>query len=701
MREYRPTASALQGRVLFGAAYYQEYQEAGTLERDLDLMAEANFTVIRVGESTWSRWEPRDGEFDLDWMQPVLDGAHDRGIGVILGTPTYAIPPWLQVKHPEFAIERADGSTIGWGARQEVDFTNPEFRPYAERVIRAILDRYAGHPAVIGFQLDNEPGAHLIHNPHTFAAFLDWLRAKYGDTDTLNREWGLVYWSHEIQEWNELWVPGGNVMPQYQLEWRRFQATLVTEYIAWQAGIAGEYASDEQFLMTCISYERQPVEDDRLVEALDVVAGNPYYLMQDGLAAEKEVARAAPWWTTGVWALFGQGDRMYATTSGRYLVTETAASSIGGPWQNQPPYPGQLAQAALALVARGATMIEYWHWHTLHFGVETYWGGILPHSQRPGRLYREAVDLGAMLHKLGPQLEGFVPDADIAFLYSNDTKWSFQFYPPLPDGNGEADFGSYLRILETFTRGAFEAGLQSRLIHANTLDGADLESFVAAHPVVVAAAFYVATDAQLEFLRAYAEAGGHLVLGIRTGYGDELARARKEVAPGRLADAAGVWYDEYSNITEDVAVTSEDGFPLSDGAAATAWVDGLQLDGAQALARYEHHFHGAFPALTTREVGAGRITYLGTLPNRELARDLASWLVPEPVGAVWTHDPAVTISSGVASDGARLWFVHNWSDRPATAAPPADLTGAVDGSHVTAGTAIQLQPWAAEVFRSI
>jgi beta-galactosidase len=701
MREYRPTSSALEGRILFGAAYYQEYQEAGTLDRDLDLMAEAGFTVIRVGESVWSTWEPRDGEFDLDWLRPVLDGAHSRGIGVIIGTPTYAIAPWLQVKHPEFAIERADGSSVGWGQRQEVDFTNPAFLPYAERVIRRILETYASHPAVIGFQVDNEPGAQLIHNAHTFAAFLDWLRAKYGDVETLNREWGLVYWSHRISDWDELWVPRGNLMPQYQLEWRRFQATLVTDYIAWQARLTGEYASDTQFVMTCISYERPPVEDDRLVEALDVVAGNPYYLMQDGLAIEKEVPRSARWWTTGVWALFGQGDRMYATSHSRFLVTETAASSISGPWQNQPPYPGQLAQAALALVARGATMIEYWHWHTLHFGVETYWGGILPHSQKPGRLYREAAALGAVLGELGPQLAGYEPDSDIAFIYSNDTKWSFDFYPPLPDAAGNPDPDSYLRILETFLRGAFEAGLQSRLIHANALDGADVGDFVAAHPVLVAASFYVATDAQLDFLRAYAEAGGHLVIGIRTGYGDELARARKDVAPGRLAEAAGVWYDEYSNIAEPIAVTSQNGFDTSEGAAATEWVDALQLDGAEPLAQYVHPVHGAYPAVTTTATGSGRITYVGTLPNRQLAQDVAAWLVADPIAGEWTHDPTVTISSGVAASGNRIWFVHNWSDTRATAVAPADLTAAVGGAPVIASATISLEPWDVQVFAQV
>ncbi len=80
-------------RVLFGAAYDHEYQPHDRLTEDLDLMARARFTVIRVGESVWSTLEPDNGRFDLDWLRPVLDGAHERGISVILGTPTYAVPP--------------------------------------------------------------------------------------------------------------------------------------------------------------------------------------------------------------------------------------------------------------------------------------------------------------------------------------------------------------------------------------------------------------------------------------------------------------------------------------------------------------------------------------------------------------------------------------------------------------------------------
>src|SRR5215207_11538994 len=109
----------LPAQVLYGVAYYAEYQPYDRLERDLDLMAAADLTVIRVGESVWTTWEPEEGRFDLDWLEPVLDGAQERGIKVILGTPTYAAPPWLSRRYPEIAAETSTGTRMPWGGRQE------------------------------------------------------------------------------------------------------------------------------------------------------------------------------------------------------------------------------------------------------------------------------------------------------------------------------------------------------------------------------------------------------------------------------------------------------------------------------------------------------------------------------------------------------------------------------------------------------
>ena len=88
---------------------------------------------------------------------------------------------------------------------------------------------------MIGAQVDNEPGMLLFHNHGVFQRFVDELRHTYGDVETLNEAWGLVYWSHKLSTWADLWRPDGNWQPQYDLAWRTFQAKLTTEFIAWQA----------------------------------------------------------------------------------------------------------------------------------------------------------------------------------------------------------------------------------------------------------------------------------------------------------------------------------------------------------------------------------------------------------------------------------------------------------------------------------
>ncbi|TCO35905.1 beta-galactosidase [Kribbella steppae] len=672
----------MQERVLFGAAYYHEYQPHHRLEQDLDLMAEARFSVIRVGESVWSTWEPENGRFDLDWLQPILDGAHDRGIAVLLGTPTYAVPPWLVRLYPEIAGERKTGQRIPWGARQEVDFTHPGFRFHAERVIRKIIGRYADHPAVIGFQVDNEPGNELFHNHGVFQRFVDRLRQKYGDVQTLNDEWGLVYWSHRLSDWADLWTPDGNYQPQYDVAWRQFQADQTTEFIGWQADIVRQYARPDQFVTTCISYDRPAMADDDLVRRLDVTAGNPYYAMQDGLLHPQTTPAKQHWTTSGTWALYLSADRMYSSQQRPFLVTETNAQSIGYPWDNRPAYDGQWRQAAWALVSRGAKMIEYWHWHTLHFGAETYWGGVLPHNGKPGRTYKEVARLGAELETAGALVADLTPDSDVTMLYSLPSKWLMQKYPPLSHEDGSPDERSYHGLFDPFYRGAFDAGLQVRIQHTSQFTGD-----VAEHPVLVVPGLYLADDGLLEQLVAYAAAGGHLVVGPRTGYADSEARARTATMPAGLAAAAGVSYDEFSNLSGELPVSGSR-LALGHDAAGTRWADGLQVDDAEVLATYEHPHFGRWPAITTRAHGSGRITTVGTVPNVPLAAALFRWIAP----STWTDLPSsVTVTSATAADGRRLRFVHNWSWDSVSVDIPAAVHDVLADTSVS--DKLDLGPW--------
>ena len=173
--------------MLYGAAYYNEYMpgdQAARLEKDVDLMKAAGINVVRMGESTWSLWEPEDGQFDYAWMDRIVDAMGKAGIKVILGTPTYSIPAWMAHQHPEI-LAGADRRTVWrlasttYGMRQNMDTDSPAYRFYAERLIRHIAAHYKNNPTVIGWQLDNETSSYDAANPDVFVGFQHYLEKKF------------------------------------------------------------------------------------------------------------------------------------------------------------------------------------------------------------------------------------------------------------------------------------------------------------------------------------------------------------------------------------------------------------------------------------------------------------------------------------------------------------------------------------------
>jgi beta-galactosidase len=695
------TSANLPSGVLFGAAYYAEYQPYDRLTEDLDLMAKADFTVIRVGESVWSTWEPRDGEFNLDWLQPVLDAAHERGIKAIIGTPTYAVPPWLRRKYPETAAHLRTGQPMPYGARQDINHPHPAFRYLAERLIREMVPRYADHPAVIGWQIDNEPGHNLLHNPDVFEGFREYLRDRYGDVQELNRRWGLTYWSHRLHDWADLWTPDGNSTPPYDLAWRRYQAQLTHDYIAWQAELVRSLVPEHHFITTCLALH-QPTQDVAAIGApLDISTTNIYYGPQDGLAvpgADDIHAEPRPSflpWSGTAW-LYLQLDISRGTRQAPFLVAETNATSIGGTAENYPPYRGQLRQVVWALVSRGARMVEYWHWHTQHYGAEMYWGGILGHSLEPGRIYEELSGVAGELKRVGSTLDGLSPHSDVAILVSADSRWAMEFMGPLagPTPTWMGDKQSYERILAAFYRGLFDAGLGVDILAPAQLP-ADPGAAAGRWPVLVVPGLYVADDALLELLSRYADAGGHLVLTPRTGYLTEEGVARHVVMPGLLREAVGAHYLEYTNLARPVGVTAVDPETGITG-EATAWADCLVPEAAQTLARYEHPHLAGYAAVTTNRHGAGRVTYVGTVPDRALSLALANWLAstsiePDP----WRQPPQFSVRCTAADTASRsvLRFVHNWGWEPTRLRLPCAVIDLLAGEGFAAGDTVQLGPW--------
>ena len=365
------------GKPLYGAAYYSEYTPTDRLDEDIRLMKEAGVTVVRVGESTWSLFEPQDGVFEFAWMDRILDAMHKAGIQVILGTPTYSIPSWLAQEHPEVLSQTVDGRQSYYGIRQNMDIYNPTYRIYCERIIRRMMAHFAKHPAIIGYQVDNEVEARGIDNPDYFEGFKAYIREEFqGDLKELNRRWGLNYWGMNINKWEDFYDRKGVTNPSYKVWWERWNRKVTADFLNWQIDLVNEYKRPDQFVTHCFMPGFANIDQVEAMRQMEYPAINVYYTMQDA--------------QDGVWIGYSCDFMRMVSRSHQFLITETNAQGTGWSSRDQwPPYDGQLRQNMYAFLSGGANMVEYWHWATLHYGQETYWRGILGHDGQPNRVYRE------------------------------------------------------------------------------------------------------------------------------------------------------------------------------------------------------------------------------------------------------------------------------------------------------------------------
>ena len=691
--------------LLFGTAYYPEYQGTSHLEEDMSLMRQAHMNVIRVGEGSWSHWEPEDGVFNLDWLEPTLNAALSNGIHAIIGVPTFAIPQWLVRKYPEVALHDDHGKPMPFGWREEHDYSHAAYRFYAERVIRKIVGRYASHPAVIGWQLHNEPGYRIDTSPSIFEGFKDYLRQRYGSIKALNEAWGLVFWSHELSTWDDLWRPEGNCQPQYDIEWRRYQYQLTNQMLHWQRECIEELCRDDQFITVNMALGRTAFDESLSSSELDVASSDIYYQAQDGLNFSNQADNHLPWLPTGSWQISLLSDRTFAVKQRSFLVAETNGGPIGGSADMYPPYPGQLRMAAWQMIARGARMIEYWQWRQLPFGTEMYWGSVLPHDGKPGRSYQEIAALGQQIREHEDVLQGLMPDYDIAMLYSVDSRAGLSYEPPIAQDISQAPHrtrneNAYDQIFESFYRGVFFSGHQARILFDSQLvdiDGPKLSpaKFCVRYPVMIVAGLYLCSDEMQEWLIEYVHSGGHLILGPRSLYADPMAVARADVQPAGLSTLAQADYQESSKLDCDLPVTATGLMPLRNGSCATEWIDCLRNQGADTLVGVDHPFFSGFSAVTSATAGSGRVTLVGTVPNIQLAASILDWALPSDEWANKDQEMEghVTHASAHNADNQRIHWYFNWGWRPSIVSVPGPyLPSSCKGKSPTEKP-IELGPW--------
>lgn len=658
-RAQTPPPGAVLPTVLYGAAYYNEYMPAdlqpGRLEKDIALMKQADISVVRMGESTWSLWEPEDGRFEYAWMDRVVDAMGKAGIKVIMGTPTYSMPTWMAKAHPEFYARPLGGAEVRYGMRQNIDFDNPKFRFYAERVITNLVSHYKDNPAVIGWQIDNETGANGASNDDVFTGFVTHLKQKFGTPEALNKAWLLNYWGQDVNNWADMPQRDNATSTGYKLEWSRWQQMRVTNYLAFQAALVRRSRRPDQFVTQDYgSMMKLDVNEYEVAKTLDVVANNPYHGTQDHM--------------DGAWQAL-QGDFSRSLKHQNFLVTETNAQTLGWDSAGQfPPYDGQLRLDVYTDVSSGANMVEYWHWHSIHSGQETYWKGVLSHDLEPNRAYAEVSRTAHELAEIGPKIVDLKIANQVAILYSVDSSNGISFMPferqqQLGWEPGKAA-GSYNGVLSQLHKSLYQANVGTDFVFPEEIESGSAK--LSQYKLLIVPALYVADDALLKKISDYVHDGGHVLMTFKSGFTNENSAVRWELAPGPLRQAAGFTYQEFSNLEHPLSLKGDPFHVGVDNDKVMDWAEFLQPTTAKPLAFYDHPFFGRWPAITRNGFGSGTLTYEGTMLSDALQEAVV--LDTLRTAGVDAHDAALPASlrakHGVNREGHRIHFFLNYSSVP-------------------------------------
>ena len=654
--------------ILYGAAYYPEYMPYERLDQDVQLMQQAGLTVVRIGESSWGLWEPADGQFEFAWMDRVVDRLNNAGIKIIMGTPTYSIPAWLYKEHPEILITKLGGKKMSYGMRQNTDLSNPTYRFYCERVIRKIVEHYRDNPAVIGYQIDNETGANGAANHDVQTGFINYLMKKFKTVEKLDDVWGLNYWGQRLYNWTEVPPRDGILNPGWKLEWERYQESLTTDFLGWQAGLVNQYKRPDQFVTHDFAGPpRHDVDEPSVASFLDIAAVNVYHATQQAF--------------DGQYTSFA-GDFTRSLKGTNYLVTETNAQTIGWDSKGQfPPYDGQLRLDVYTDISSGANMVEYWHWHSIHYGQETYWKGVLSHDLEPNRAYAEVSRIAHELRRIGPEIIGVRRRNKVAILYSLDSYHAIQYMP-------FSDQTNYDTILFQMYAALYRLNIGVDFVFP---DSASLANY----KVIVVPPLYIASDEVLNRLVEYVRSGGNLVMAFKSGFCNEYSTVRWSMAPSPLRKAAGFRYQEFSNLRGPLALKG-DPFHVGAENKVSDWAEMLIPEGAQPLATYDDPFFGKYPAITRNQFGSGTLTYEGTVLSNALQVSVLRDVLTRAglTGPDQELPSAVRVKHGVNRSGRTLHYYLNYSSEAQTFKYPYGAgIELLTQTPVTPSQSLTLEPW--------
>ena len=597
---------------LLGTAWYPEQWPESRWDTDLSLMEQAHMHVVRVGEFAWSALEPSEGHYDLDWLDRAIALAAKHHLAVVIGTPTDAPPAWLTTKYSDTLGMDADGRLREHGNRRQFNYASPDYRHFCALIVTELARRFGHNSDVIGWQIGNEYTDESF-DPATRAKFQQYLRNKYKTLANLNHHWATAYWSQTYDRWDEIPMENTAGNPGLLLDHKHFVTATWRSFQHEQIDILRTSILPSQFITTNIgglgwsdNWDHYKITADLNLASWDDYVGQGH-LQAFRNAMLNDLARG--WKRQNFW------------------VMETEPGSVNWAPINNALDPGETRALAWQTIGHGADAVLYWQWRPATNGQEEYHGAILGADGKPNPIYPEIQQLGSDFDRTSTALADTSPQADIALLYDYDSRWAidFQSHTKLYDQQQVL-----LRFYTPLDQLAETSGHAIDIVDPTVVP-------LNQYKLLVAPSLNVIPQYLADKLIAYVRQGGHLLLGPRSGMKDEFNSLNSQRQPGPLVDALGGHVDQFYALEEHASVpiavehlldlppTSTT--PKEPSGTADIWAETLVASAPNTTVdlRYGKTEAGWLdnqPAMITRPLGIGSISYLGTLPDAPLLHDV-------------------------------------------------------------------------------
>ncbi|GAC1433769.1 MAG: beta-galactosidase [Chloroflexota bacterium] len=621
---------------------------------DMRLMRQAHVNVATVGVFSWVSLQPDEHTFTFAWLDRVMDLLAENGLFACLATATAAQPAWLSAAYPDVLPVDSSGLRRGHGQRQNYCPTSPDFRRLSQGLARRLAERYRDHPALLLWHVSNEYGPEC-YCERCARRFQEWLRARYGSLDRLNRHWSAAFWSHTYTAWSEIMPPTRLAERSIQgqiLDYQRFISAMNLECYQGEAAVLREVTPGVP-ITTNLMGTFKPLDYFTWAPHLDVVSWDSY-----------------PQHTDHPSVVAFRHDLMRGLKGGQpWLLLEQTPSQVQWAPHNPLKRPGVMRLLSYQAVAHGADAVMYFQWRQSRGSAEKYHGAIVSHAgTAQTRVFADVAALGAELKALGPGILGTRLPARVALVFSWPNWWNVEFLP------GPS---SSLRYVDEVQR--YYSALWARNV---AVDLVPPDRDLSGYDVVIAPVLNMISAEQGAAIERFVEQGGTFLTTFFSGVVDESDRAWLGGYPGPLRKALGIWVEEYDPLAPEMGNT----VVLPAGGALPAatspcdlWCDLITLEGATALAPFGQDFYAGRPAITENRLGRGRALYVATRPAPALLDALIGYLLdghgitaplPAPRGV------EVTRREG---GGRAYTFVLNHAGEPAHLTLPAPMTDLLTG----------------------